>query len=406
MPGTAEERLQRILRIGELLERTARSLGPALDLTHTVRTVLRAMRDLVDFRGGSIALVEGNRIRLVATDPPASDEVMRASMPVGTGLLGRVVLQGEPVWSDDLDHDDRVDPELRRLGSNAAIHSFIAVPLIAVGDVVGALQIDSEEVNAFTEDDLRLLQWLAIQVGGAIEGARRFEQIAELERLQSNLVDQVSHELRTPLTIIQGFISVLRESGESLSDEDRSRFLERLDGATDRLAHLIEELLRFARLERGALRPSPERAPLAAVLTAAAETSIDPKRVTVRCAPDVTTMVDPTLLGEAVGLLLDNALKYGNQAEVVGTDATIEIIDRGEGLPDRVRTVAFEAFTRGHLEVPGMGVGLTIARTLVDVSGGSLRLEADPGGGTRAVIDLRPASPGLPLDGDGEAAID
>jgi signal transduction histidine kinase len=117
-------------------------------------------------------------------------------------------------------------------------------------------------------------------------------------------------------------------------------------------------------------------------------------------------MVDPTLLGEAVGLLLDNALKYGNQAVVLGTDATIEIIDHGEGLPDRVRTVAFEAFTRGHLEVPGMGVGLTIARTLVDVSGGSLRLEADPGGGTRAVIDLRPASPDLPLDGDGEAAID
>ena len=406
MPGTAEERLQRILRIGELLERTARSLGPALDLTHTVRTVLRAMRDLVDFRGGSIALVEGNRIRLVATDPPASEEVMRASMPVGTGLLGRVVLQGEPVWSDDLDHDERVDPELRRLGSNAAIHSFIAVPLIAVGDVVGALQIDSEKVSAFTEDDLRLLQWLAIQVGGAIEGARRFEQIAELERLQSNLVDQVSHELRTPLTIIQGFISVLRESDESLSDEDRSRFLERLDGATDRLAHLIEELLRFARLERGALRPSPERAPLAAVLTAAAETSIDPDRVTVRCPPDVTTMVDPTLLGEAVGLLLDNALKYGNQAEVVGSDATIEIIDRGQGLPDQVRTVAFEAFTRGHLEVPGMGVGLTIARTLVDVNGGSLRLEADAGGGTRAVIDLRPASPDLPSPGDAEAAID
>lgn len=405
--GTAEERLERILRIGELLERTARSLGPALDLTHTVRTVLRAMRELVTFRGGSIALVEGSRIRLVATDPPASDEVMRASMPVGTGLLGRVVLTGEPIWSDDLDHDERVDPELRRLGSNAAIHSFVAVPLFALGDVVGALQIDSEEVGAFTEDDLRLLQWLAVQVSGAIEGARRFEQIAELERLQSNLVDQVSHELRTPLTIIQGFVSVLLESGNTLTDEDRQRFLERLGTATDRLAQLIEELLRFARLERGALRPSSERAPLADVLTRAAEASIDPDRVTVVCEPDVTATVDPTLLGEALGLLIDNALKYGKRAQITGTDVSIEVLDDGEGLPDRVRMVAFEAFTRGHLDVPGMGVGLTIARTLIDVSGGSLRLEQSERGGTRAVIDLRPPSPQADAgDGDAEAAID
>lgn len=385
-----EARLERLLRIGDLLEQTARRLGPALDLTHTLRTVLRAMRETVDFRGGSVCLVEGTRVHIAAADPSPSPEVMASSLPVGSGLVGRVVATGETMWSHDLLVDDRVDPEQRSLGSNATMRSYLAVPLVVVGEVIGALQIDSEEPRAFTDDDRRLLQWLAVQVAGAIESARRYEQIALLERMRSNLVDQVSHELRTPLAIIQGFLHVLRDPSATLDHDERQQFLDRVGLATDRLAAMVEELIRFARLERGVLRPSPAATELADLLRDVATEATDPGRVEVDCEAGITVHIDPALLSEALGLLVDNGLKYGDQVVLRGAEGRIEVLDDGPGLPDDVAAVALEPFTRGHLGIPGMGVGLPIARSIIDVSGGSLRLEARPEGGTAAVIELRP----------------
>src|SRR5437763_11168946 len=151
------------------------------------------MRSLVDFRGGTIQLIDDDGlIYVAAADPAVSPEVAAARLPVGSGLGGRVVATGRPVYSVDLDHDPRVDQSLRKLGSNSGMCSYLAVPLVVLGRVIGLMQVDAHQKEAFDPDDVHVLEGLAIQVAGAIESARRHEAIIELERMKSDFIARVS----------------------------------------------------------------------------------------------------------------------------------------------------------------------------------------------------------------------
>jgi signal transduction histidine kinase len=398
---TAEERLERLLSLQSLLARVTRDLGPATDLQAVLTTVLDGMRSLVDFRGGSVCLLENGEIRIAAADPQPSEEVLAARLAVGEGLAGRVVSSGLAVYSPDLDADARVDPELRRLGSNAQMRSYLAVPLVCLGWNIGLIQVDAEEADAFDQDDLALLEGLATQVAGAIESARRYEQVIELERLKADFMGRVSHELRTPLTIIAGFATTLIAHEERLDGTQRREMLERIDAAAERLEVLIDELLTVTGFEAGVMVPTPVDVDVAEVLQAVVTDLIneiradapDPARLMVQCQPGLRLWVDQRLLRHGVRLLVDNALKYGTRATITGTTTEaggvrIEVVDDGPGVPSEQRERIFERFTRGPGETrPGMGLGLPLVRLLA--GGLGARVEVDDGAdGTGAVFRL------------------
>src|SRR5207302_8519293 len=91
----------------------AREIGPALELQPLCHAALGAMRSLMDFRGGSILLVEDGQLYVAASDPDVDEAVANLRIPVGTGLAGRDVADSRTVYSPDLDNDDRVDPVVR-----------------------------------------------------------------------------------------------------------------------------------------------------------------------------------------------------------------------------------------------------------------------------------------------------
>ena len=398
---TPEQRLENLLALQSLLARVARELGAATELQPVLTTVLEAMRSLVDFRGGSVCLVDNGEIRIAAADPPPSLDVLAARLAVGEGLAGRVVAGQRPVYSPDLDTDPRVDPELRRRGSNAGMRSYLGVPLICLGWVIGLIQVDSEDTDAFDEDDLAVLVGLATQVAGAIESARRYEQVIELERLKADFMARVSHELRTPLTIISGFITTLVTYESRLDPDQRREMLNRIETASERLAVLIDELLTVTGFEAGVVVPTPTETNVAAELHAVVNELVnetrtdapDPALFTVECPSELTLVTDQRLFRHAVRLLVDNALKYGGRAVLHGSagpgGATrIEIIDSGPGVPVDKRERIFERFTRGDDETrPGMGLGLPLVKLLA--GGIGARVEVDDGpDGSGAVFRL------------------
>jgi GAF domain-containing protein len=152
-----EERLARLLELQALLARVARDIGPALELHGVLITVLQAMRSLVAFRGGTIQLIDERGVYVAAADPEVSQDILDARVPVGTGLSGRVITSGRSVYSPDIQNDDRVDKKLRRSGTNAPSRSYLAVPLVVLGEVTGVLQVDSNEIDAFDDDDIAVL---------------------------------------------------------------------------------------------------------------------------------------------------------------------------------------------------------------------------------------------------------
>lgn len=369
-------RLRRLLDAQQLLFRVSRDIGPATELSAVLDTVLDGMRDLFEFKGGSICLVEGDHIRLMVSHPQVSQDVRDLRLPIGEGLSGRVVATGEPLYCRDLANDPRVDREVAETGTNASIASWIGVPLVCLGEVIGLLQVDSADTDAFDEDDLYVLQGLGVLVAGAIESARRFEAVMELERLKTDFIMRVSHELRTPISIMSGFAATLQDHRAELPEDERRTFISRIGHASARLQYLVEEIITLTSLDSGQGSPAPIDVELRPLVLQASQGVRGDGRIEVEVEPTMTVHTDPTMLEATLRLLLDNAVVYAGGARVSaersGRRVVIDIDDDGPGVPEELRERIFDRFTRGSHTIGGMGLGLAIARQVAGDLRGSL----------------------------------
>ena len=371
--SSSEERYERLLAVQSLMARVSREIGPVLDLDQVLATVLAATRTLIEFDGAVVSLVRDGELRVAAADPPSVGSPERIE---GTTVIANAVMAtGEGIVTS---------------GAIASgIGSLVCVPLVCLGDVIGTIRVFSEQRDAFDDTHRVLLDGLALQVAGAIESARRYEMITQLEVLKSDFIARVSHELRTPITIMSGFVSTLLSNHERLDTDSRRRMLERVDVATARLSGLIDQLLMLSRLEAGVVVAQIQGVDAARALAEAKRQSERPEAVKVVCTPGLRLMTDESLLVRALGFLIDNSLKYAGSCRLIATEGQLEIIDQGPGIPNDQRSHVFERFTRAseNTTVPGMGIGLPMARTLLTAAGADLTLEEPTGGaGTRMVI--------------------
>jgi K+-sensing histidine kinase KdpD len=375
------ERLSRLLGLQTLLAHVAREIGPALELQPVLRSVLGAMRSLVDFRGGTILLVDDGELFIAAADPPVDPEVATLRLPVGSGLSGRAIAEGRVIYSPDVDTDDRVYSAARGLGPDTGIKTVLLVPLVCLGEAIGVIEVDSTEVDAFDEIDRTVLEGLATQVAGAIESARRYEHMLQLERLKNDFIGRISHELRTPLTIMAGFVGTLLGRGEDLAAKDRHDMLQRTQLAITRLSGLIDELLLTASFEAGMSEAELDDVAVAPILEQVRLDSVDPDRVTVTCPTELQVRADARLLKQILGLLVDNAMKYAGDADLIGEAGSVSVRDHGPGVAPELREQIFERFVRGNTSAPGMGLGLSLVRSLAGAMGADIELVAPDDGG-------------------------
>lgn len=387
-PDDARERLNRMVASAGLLAEVSRTLGPGGTLDETVASVLDAMQRLVKFRGGSICLVDDGMLRVAAADPAPSDEVLALRLPVGSGLAGRAVGDRMTVYSPDLDHDERVDPDVRRTGSNAGITSYLAVPLICLGSAIGVLQVDSPDEDAFDDADILLLEGLAAQAASVIESARHLEEVQRVEELKRGFINLVSHELRTPLTIATGMLTTARHmEGSTEPDDERIRqdLLDRGEKALGRLGRLIEELIMMSQLAAGELVSEPEAVDLAPLVAQVRDRAPDPSVVTVSCPDDAVVHTDGRILGRVLEAMVENAVLYAGDAEIVVDAHVIEVRDHGPGIPEDVQHRERPAFSRAKSNdttIAGLGLGFAMTNALLAEIGGELEIETAPGEGT------------------------
>jgi signal transduction histidine kinase len=390
-PGVAE-REARARVAPAALEQLGATLEEVTGLADVLAAVMGTVGQACAFTNANVQLVDDRGVYIAVSHPTLDPELAPLRVRVGEGISGRVITTGRALWSGDIADDERVSIALRSAGSNLDTRSYLAVPLVCLGEVIGALQIDSTAVDAFDLDDATLLEGLAAQVAGVIESARRYSLVMELERLKSDFISRVSHELRTPITIIDGFVMTMLDHGERLDADARHDMLARCRTASARLSRLIEELITLARLETGVIQSQPAPTKMRKLANDVALAATDPSAVRVDVPDDLTLDIDPELTQRALGFLVDNAAKYGQEATVVITaDGVIEILDRGPGIAADVKESIFELFTRGRAttDIPGLGLGLPMARTLVAAMGGEMTIADRPGGGTVVRITLR-----------------
>src|SRR3954447_5905500 len=226
------------------------------------------------------------------------------------------------------------------------------------------------------------------------------------ERSGSELVSTVAHELRSPLTSVKGFTATLLAKWDRFNDDQKKVMLQTVNADADRVTRLISELLDVSRIEAGRLELHKQVVALPAVIQRdfdarqAAGESDDRFRLVVDGElPEM--WLDPDKMAQVVGNLVENAVRHGEGTVTVTVTphddgARVTVVDEGEGIPPEALSRVFTKFWRGSGR-GGTGLGLYIAKGIVDAHGGSIEAGRSPSGGAQLRFSLPAGTPSVAL---------
>ncbi|MGA5411906.1 DUF4118 domain-containing protein [Streptomyces lavendulocolor] len=270
--------------------------------------------------------------------------------------------------------------------------------------------------RALPAEDRRVLGAFAAQAAVVLDRQRlvgeaeEARKLAEGNRIRTSLPAAVSHDLRTPMAAVKAAVTSLRSDDVHWSEEDQAELLESIEVGTDRLDHLVGNLLDMSHLETGMVTPLIRETDLDEVVPMALGGV--PEGSAELDIPESLPMVavDRGLLERAVANIVENAVEYSPDgtpvlvsASTIADRVELRVIDRGPGIPDEAKDRVFAPFQR-YGDAPsgaGVGLGLAVARGFAEAIGGTLTAEDTPGGGLTMVLTLRPVAdyPGPDLPG-------
>jgi two-component system sensor histidine kinase KdpD len=289
-----------------------------------------------------------------------------------------------------------------------ALFAFL-ITAVTAGQLSARVKHRAEEAEAGRREIERLYD----ELRDAFERASHAEALRQSERLKSALLDAVTHDLRTPLTSIKASVTTLLDEMDDkasveLDDEARREMLEVINEECDRLNRFIEGLVELARIEAGELRLRRRWGTIEEMTETAlarARKITNGRQVRIEVEPDLpVVLVDPRAVSEVIYTLFDNAAKYSASGMPIHITAErdgdemirVSVRDHGRGIPVELRERVFDKFFRATREADlkkgqpsGTGMGLAIARGIVEAHGGQIWIESGEGGrGTRVVFTV------------------
>lgn len=387
----------------------SRAVSSILDINHLLPAVVDLICNHFDYYYVGIFLVDDSQnwaVLKAATGEMGRKMIMfRHRLSIGdSSMIGWSIAHRQARIALDVG----VDAVQFRNPYLPLTRSEMALPLITHNEVIGAMTIQSTMASAFSSVDITALQTMADQVATAIQNARLFAErsslIDELERRNNELerfTYTVSHDLRSPLVTIRGFLGFLRQDATS---GDLVRFdtdLHRIANAVDRMQALLNDLLELSRV--GRIINTPEDIPFRQIVDETIDLLSGPleaRSINLQIEENLPTIHgDHTRLIEIMQNLISNAVKFmGGQLHPeikIGARGNDEdgkpilfVRDNGMGIEPEYHDRIFGLFNRLHPEIEGTGIGLTLVQRIVEVHGGRIWLESQPGEGTTFLFTL------------------
>jgi two-component system sensor histidine kinase KdpD len=273
------------------------------------------------------------------------------------------------------------------------------VPLQGAREMVGVMALVPTGAQFDDAGNRILIDLLANQIAIAIERtvsqnvAEASRLSMEREQMRSSLLSAASHDLRTPLASILGAASTLRQQNDKLSKGTREDLLDTISEEAERLGRLVGNLLEMTRFESGGVELRREACPLEEIIGTALhrlDRQLQGREVVTKLPPAMPLIYgDEVLLGQVFVNLLENAVKYAPTggsidigATILGDRVQVEVRDHGPGLGVEDTERLFEKFQRGRAQAAsGAGLGLAIAKAVVEAHGGSIEAFNHPEGG-------------------------
>ncbi len=286
------------------------------------------------------------------------------------------------------------------------------LPLVTSAGAIGVIGIlPKTATDGFEPEQFHYLEAFANQTAIAIErsflgeAAQRALLKAETESLRNTLLSSISHDLRTPLSAITGAATTLLQRDVLIDTESRLDLVKTIQEEAERLNLIIKNVLDMTRLESGAIKINKEWQSLEEIVGVALNRLGDRLKdhpVTVNLPRNLPLIpFDGLLIEQVLVNLFDNAIKYtpkGTPLELSASESfytvTVELADRGPGIPPGEEEHIFDKFVRGRATGGGVGLGLAICRTIINAHGGKIWAENREGGG--AVFRFTLSSAGLP----------
>lgn len=396
----ANERMDHLERLLEVV----RGLTTAPDLESFLQSIISEATELTNSELASILEYDetAEELRFIAMQWFQRDLLRPVGVPLDGSAAGWVYRRGQPLIIQDVKVDKRHFKVVDRVTRHET-HSLIAVPLIVRGEVIGVMEALNKKDDAhYTEEDLTILETLAALAAQAMKNMdlqRKVKvariELAELERLKTDFIAITSHELRTPLGLILGHATFLRELiGKQHGDQ-----LDTIIRNATKLKEIVESLSDVDNYQNGALRIRNGRVSLAKIAEDAIITFQDEanaRNITLKAIIGDSPFyleADGVKISIAVSNLIKNAIHFTDSGghvtvcvdEVPG-HLKVSVTDDGIGIPPKDLPRVFERFfqVETHLtrRIGGMGLGLTVAKAMVELHGGRIWAESEEGKGS------------------------
>ncbi len=403
------------------LTQVAKTLAAPLDLPELLGAVMNRLADALEPAELGVIMLWDNSAGLFR--PAAAfgyklQDIREMGLRAGESITGKVhddgtarLLNTEEIAQAMAD----MRPPNRRIMSRAVgtddlPHSALVVPLRVGERKFGVLVLEILRCPAhFTAADLVFAQTLADLIALVVDRDRLESEAAltrdvhQIDRLRAEALAALSHELRTPLATIKGYSTALLLEEARWSDDKQREFLQLIDAECDNLTTMINDMLDSSLIDVGRLviEREPVRLPrLAREVADEMQTHTQVHRIVLDFAPDFPLLdADPRRIKQVIRNILDNAIKYSPngglvviRGQVRASDVVISISDQGVGISPEDLIPLFEKYFRvksptGY-HVPGTGLGLPVARAIVEAHGGRIWAESKVGQGTTLFFSL------------------
>ena len=396
-----------------LMDMATRVTGK-LEVQEVMQTTVRILRELFSARASTITMLTDDKSELlvVAGDGMLPELIGEARMKVGEGVSGVAIRLADTVYIPDA----HADPDFLSFGNE--IRSLIAVPLLVRDEAIGTLTIDSKEPYAFDAANIKLIGVAAAQVSITIANARLFgdlkhhaeeleeaySELKESDRLKDELVQNVSHELRTPLSFVRGYVDLLLDEVMGPLAEEQVDALKIISTKTDEITRLIGDIVTLQRISASNLdfemvdMVNCVKTAVSGHQMVAGEQGVQ-VIFTHTNLTEFVAEIDVGRINQVLANLIGNAIKFSPDGGTVTVTLDnqdnairIDVADGGIGIPKDKHQRIFERFYQvdgsSRRRFGGTGVGLAIAKRIVDAHGGALWVESEEGEGSQFTFAL------------------